>query len=55
MESIDVIVFDLDGTLISEEISKKIYRDAFRRSIERLEIEGFKVPENFKDHSFQNY
>jgi phosphoglycolate phosphatase-like HAD superfamily hydrolase len=55
MESIDVIVFDLDGTLISEDIPKKIYREAFRRSIERLRIEGFKVPENFKDYSFQNY
>jgi phosphoglycolate phosphatase-like HAD superfamily hydrolase len=55
MESIDVIVFDLDGTLISEDIPKKIYREAFRRSIERLRVEGFKVPENFKDYSFQNY
>jgi histidinol phosphatase-like enzyme len=55
MGDVDVIVFDLDGTLISEEIPKKIYREAFRRSIERLRMEGFKVPENFKDYSFKNY
>jgi histidinol phosphatase-like enzyme len=55
MGGVDVIVFDLDGTLISEEIPKKIYREAFRRSIERLRMEGFKVPENFKDYSFKNY
>jgi len=50
-----ILVVDLDGTLISEEISQKIYREAYANALERLREREIEIPSEFQEHNFLNY
>ena len=55
MEEDLVVVIDLDGTLISDELAKKIYREAYIETLKIMRERGIKIPEEFSSHSFENY
>ena len=50
-----VLVIDLDGTLVSEEISERIYKEAYMETLERVRERGIEIPVEFYFHSFKNY
>ena len=50
-----ILVIDLDGTLISDETAKKIYREAYIETLKIMRKKGIKIPEEFSSHSFENY
>jgi beta-phosphoglucomutase-like phosphatase (HAD superfamily) len=55
MEEDLILVVDLDGTLISDEVAKKIYREAYIETLKIMRKRGIKIPEEFSSHSFENY
>jgi DNA replicative helicase MCM subunit Mcm2 (Cdc46/Mcm family) len=55
MEEDLVVVIDLDGTLISDELAKKIYIEAYIETLKIMRERGIKIPEEFSSHSFENY
>jgi len=50
-----VLVIDLDGTLVSEEISERIYKEAYMETLERVRERGIEIPAEFHSYSFKNY
>jgi len=55
MEEELIIVIDLDGTLISDGISQKIYREAYIETLKKMKERGIEIPDEFFSHSFENY
>ncbi|MFZ8830373.1 MAG: hypothetical protein ACO2OO_02915, partial [Candidatus Aenigmatarchaeota archaeon] len=53
--NIDNLVVDLDGTLISKELSKKAFEEIYSRAIARLEEKGTFVAEEYKTPNFYNF
>ena len=47
MEEELIIVIDLDGTLISDEISQKIYREAYIETLKKMKERGIEIPDEF--------
>jgi len=55
MEEDLVLVIDLDGTLIPEEISQRVYKEAYIETLERMKERGIEVPLEFYHHAFEKY
>jgi hypothetical protein len=55
MEEELILVIDLDGTLISDEVAQKIYREAYIETLKIMRERGIKIPDEFSSHSFENY
>jgi len=53
--NIDNLIVDLDGTLISKELSKKAFEEIYSRAIARLEEKGTFVAEEYKTPNFYNF
>jgi len=50
-----ILVIDLDGTLISDEVAQKIYREAYIETLKIMRERGIEIPDEFFSHSFKNY
>jgi hypothetical protein len=55
MEEDLILVIDLDGTLISDELAQKIYREAYIETLKIMSERGIEIPDEFSSHSFENY
>jgi len=55
MEEGLILVMDLDGTLISEEIVKRIYREAYMETLKIMRERGIEIPEEFYFPNFKDY
>ena len=55
MEEDLILVIDLDGTLISDELAQKIYREAYIETLKIMRERGIEIPDKFSSHSFENY
>jgi hypothetical protein len=57
MESyeIDILVLDLDGTLLTEEISRKMFEEAYYGTLEKLEDAGIVVDPKYRNPTFSNF
>ena len=55
MEKDLILVIDLDGTLISDEVAQKIYREAYIETLKIMRERGVEIPGKFSSHSFENY
>jgi phosphoglycolate phosphatase-like HAD superfamily hydrolase len=51
----EVVVMDLDGTLIREEKAFRMYKMAYDETLRELEKRGISVPSECKPHSYQNF
>lgn len=51
----EIIVMDLDGTLIRKEKAEKMYRAAYDETLRELEKRGISIPSEYKPHSYQNF
>jgi hydroxymethylpyrimidine pyrophosphatase-like HAD family hydrolase len=52
--NIDNLIVDMDGTLISKELSKKVFEEIYSRAIIRLKEKGI-VLEEYKTLNFYNF
>lgn len=50
-----ILVIDLDGTLISDEVAQKIYRQAYIETLKIMRERGIEIQDEFFSHSFENY
>jgi hypothetical protein len=55
MEEDLILVIDLDGTLISDELAQKIYREAYIETLKIMRERGIEILDKFSSHSFENY
>jgi hypothetical protein len=55
MEEDLILVIDLDGTLISDEVAQKIYREAYIETLKIMRERGIEILDEFFSHSFENY
>jgi len=50
-----ILVVDLDGTLISTTTAKRIYQEAYFEAVKEFEKNGGRIPDELKNHSYENY
>ena len=54
MEEGLILVMDLDGTLISEEIAERMYREAYMETLKIMRERGIEIPAEFYSYNFKN-
>jgi len=50
-----ILVIDLDGTLISDEVVQKIYREAYIETLKIMRERCIEIQDEFSSHGFENY
>jgi len=51
----EIVVMDLDGTLIRKEKAEKMYRAAYDETLRELEKRGISISSEYKPHSYRNF